>query len=91
MDFMAVGRPIMSPAAGEAEQIVRGAASGIVVAPEDPQALADGARWLREHPDDARSMGERVVSMRASVSARPRPSGSKRYSTTSSVADWSSG
>lgn len=59
MDFMAVGRPVILSAAGEAEQIVRKAGSGIVVAPEDPLALADGVRWLRDHPDEAREMGER--------------------------------
>ena len=59
IDFMAVGRPVILSAAGEAEDIVRRAGSGIVVAPEDPRALADGISWLRAHPDDARQMGER--------------------------------
>jgi glycosyltransferase involved in cell wall biosynthesis len=59
IDFMAVGRPVILSAAGEAEDIVERAGSGIVVPPEDPRALADGITWLRAHPDDAREMGER--------------------------------
>jgi glycosyltransferase involved in cell wall biosynthesis len=59
IDFMAVGRPVILSAAGEAEDIVERAGSGIVVAPEDPRALADGISWLQAHPDDAQQMGER--------------------------------
>jgi glycosyltransferase involved in cell wall biosynthesis len=59
MDFMAVGRPIILSAAGEAARIVDAAGSGIVVAPEDATALADGIRWLRDHPEEAARMGER--------------------------------
>lgn len=59
IDFMAVGRPIILSAAGEAERIVRTAGAGVVVEPEDPAALARAVRYLQEHPDEAREMGQR--------------------------------
>jgi glycosyltransferase involved in cell wall biosynthesis len=48
-------------AAGEAAELVRGGAAGLVVAPEDPRALADGllrAAGLGE--SGLREMGERA-------------------------------
>jgi len=59
IDFMATGRPVILAAAGEAATLAEGAGGAVVVAPEDPQALADAIEWVRTHPQEARAMGER--------------------------------
>jgi glycosyltransferase involved in cell wall biosynthesis len=58
-DFMAVGRPVIFSGRGEAARIVEQTGSGLVVEPEQPDALAQGAMWLAQHPREARGMGER--------------------------------
>jgi glycosyltransferase involved in cell wall biosynthesis len=59
VDFMAVGRPVVLAAAGESADLVDVAGAGLVVAPEEPEALAAAVRWLRDHPEEAAAMGER--------------------------------
>lgn len=59
IDSMAVGRPVILSAAGESARILESAGAGIVVAPEDPVALAQAVTWLKENPIEAREMGER--------------------------------
>lgn len=59
VDFMAVGRPVVLAAAGEAADVVTTAGAGLVVPPEDPAALAEAIRWLRDHPNEAAAMGAR--------------------------------
>jgi glycosyltransferase involved in cell wall biosynthesis len=54
---MAVGRPVLLAAAGEAAQLVDAARAGVVITPEDPTALADAVRRLRDHPEEAAEMG----------------------------------
>jgi glycosyltransferase involved in cell wall biosynthesis len=58
IDFMAVGRPIVLSAQGESARILNTAGAGVVVPPEDPEALANAVRWLSEHPAEAAKMGE---------------------------------
>jgi glycosyltransferase involved in cell wall biosynthesis len=45
-DAMIAGTPIVLSASGEARRVVERADAGLVVAPEDPAALADGVRTL---------------------------------------------
>jgi glycosyltransferase involved in cell wall biosynthesis len=59
IDFMAAGRPVLLAAAGESARILEVAGAGLVVAPEDPRALADSVRWLHGHPEEAAAMGQR--------------------------------
>jgi glycosyltransferase involved in cell wall biosynthesis len=59
IDFMAVGRPVVLSAAGEAARIVERSGAGLAVAPESPEALAEAIRWLAGHPAEAAEMGER--------------------------------
>ena len=59
IDFMAVGRPVILAAAGEAVRVLERAGGGIAVAPEDPDALAGAVRWLAAHPREAAEMGRR--------------------------------
>ncbi len=58
-EVLAAGRPVILAAHGEAAQLVRDAGAGLVVAPEDPPALADAFRRLRASPEDALQMGVR--------------------------------
>ena len=59
IDFMAVGKPVVLAAAGEAARLLEQAGAGVVVAPEDPDALAEAIRWLAAHPAGRQEMGER--------------------------------
>jgi colanic acid biosynthesis glycosyl transferase WcaI len=63
IDFMATGRPVILAAAGEPARLVERARAALVVPPEDPAALADAVRWVREHPEEATAMGERGRSL----------------------------
>jgi len=58
IDFMAVGKPVILSASGESARLLDRAGAGLVVAPEDPHALADAAQWLANNPAKARAMGE---------------------------------
>ncbi|HEY2777611.1 MAG TPA: glycosyltransferase [Gaiellaceae bacterium] len=58
IDYMAVGRPVVLSAAGEAARLLQRAGAGVVVPPEDPKGLAAALRRLAEHPEDAGRMGE---------------------------------
>ena len=58
-EVMAAGRPAILAARGEAAALVSRTGSGLVVAPEDPLALAQAFRELRAAPAQAREMGRR--------------------------------
>jgi glycosyltransferase involved in cell wall biosynthesis len=66
IDYMAVGRPVVLSAAGEAARLLSRAGAGVVVPPEDPQALAAALRGLADRGDDASGMGERGRAFAAS-------------------------
>jgi glycosyltransferase involved in cell wall biosynthesis len=57
IDFMATGKPVLLAAHGEAARILDIAGGGVVVAPEDPQALADAVRGLSAEPQRAAELG----------------------------------
>jgi glycosyltransferase involved in cell wall biosynthesis len=58
IDFMAIGKPVIVSAHGEAARLLERAGGGLVVAPENPEALADGAAWLAANPAAAGRMAE---------------------------------
>ncbi|HEY7962153.1 MAG TPA: glycosyltransferase family 4 protein [Solirubrobacteraceae bacterium] len=58
-EVLAAGRPAILALRGEAAQLVHDAGAGLVVAPEDPRALADAFRRLHENPREALAMGAR--------------------------------
>jgi glycosyltransferase involved in cell wall biosynthesis len=75
IDFMAVGRPVVLSAAGEAARILERSGGGLAVAPESPDELAGAIRWLAAHPAEAAEMGRRGRSfalrrLRSSQAAR---------------------
>jgi glycosyltransferase involved in cell wall biosynthesis len=59
IDFMAVGRPVILSAAGESARLLELAQAGVVVTPEDPDALADAVRWLAANREEGERMGQR--------------------------------
>ena len=57
--YMAAGRPIVAAVSAESEtgRFVNSRRVGLVVPPEDSQALAEAIRYLRQHPDEAGVLG----------------------------------
>lgn len=60
-DLCALGRPVVVAAAGEPQRLVSDGGAGLPVTPEDPVALAEAIRAIREDP---------LLSRRLSTSAR---------------------
>lgn len=58
-EAMAAGKPIVLAARGEAPALLQEAGSGIVVPPEDPDALAAAWRRLVQDPELRRNLGGR--------------------------------
>jgi colanic acid biosynthesis glycosyl transferase WcaI len=58
-EVLAAARPAILASRGEAATLVREAAAGLIVAPEDPQALAAAFRQLHANPEEAIAMGQR--------------------------------
>lgn len=56
-DAMAVGRPVLVAARGEAAELTRETGAGMVVEPEDGAALAEAVRALARDPARASEMG----------------------------------
>lgn len=59
IDFMATGRPVLLAAAGESARLLESVGAGLVVPPEDPEALADAVRRLASGSVDVAAMRER--------------------------------
>lgn len=61
-EAMAMGRPIvLSAPDGEAADIVRGTGAGIVLPPEDPQALAEAVKSLSQSPTAVAQLAQRAL------------------------------
>jgi glycogen(starch) synthase len=58
LEAMQMGRPIVATAVGGVPEAVLHGISGWIAPPQDIQALAEGMRFLLEHPDKAVEMGE---------------------------------
>lgn len=58
--YMAAGRPILAAVSAESEtgRFVKDHDVGIVVSPEEPKALADAVRFLRQNPHEADRLGQ---------------------------------
>jgi len=57
IEGMACGTPAICTAVGGMPEIVEDGVSGFVVPPNDPGALGEKIRWLRNHPVEADAMG----------------------------------
>lgn len=57
LEAMAAGRPVVLAARGEAARVLEGAGAGLVVAPEDPEALAGAFTALATDPQRRADLG----------------------------------
>jgi phosphatidylinositol alpha-1,6-mannosyltransferase len=55
----ASGLPVVAGNSGGVTDVVRDRENGLLVDPESPDRIADAIRFLLEHPEEARRMGER--------------------------------
>lgn len=70
---LAVGRPVLAALDGEGARIVRDADAGIVVEPDDPQSLANGAlALLRAGPAERARLGDNARAYAARHFGRDR-------------------
>ncbi|MEE9218117.1 MAG: glycosyltransferase [Acidobacteriota bacterium] len=58
LDALALRKPVCASAAGGIPEIIRDGENGVLVSPQDPEALAQGIRRLLDDPDAARRMAE---------------------------------
>lgn len=70
LEYMAAGRPILATRLPVVEEILAHGATAHLVRPGSAAALADGLRWLVEHPDAREALGARA---RAAALARFTP------------------
>lgn len=57
IEGMAAGLPVVASRVGGMEETVEHGRTGLLVSPDDPQALAEAIRWMIEHPKERREMG----------------------------------
>jgi len=58
LEGMAAGKPVVTTNVGGCAEAVVDGETGIVVPPENPEALAAALKYVLTHPDEARQMGE---------------------------------
>lgn len=68
--YMASGLPVLLAGEGEPQRLVETAEAGLVVAPEDPRALADGILSMKALPDTRRYAEAGAAHVRARYSRR---------------------
>jgi glycosyltransferase involved in cell wall biosynthesis len=67
LEGMACAKPVICSSAGSMPELVEDGVNGFVVPPGNVESLNEKLRWIRDHPDSARSMGaagrERALTM----------------------------
>lgn len=58
LEAMATARPVVATDHGGPREICVPGETGLLVPPDDPARMADAIRWMLEHRDRARAMGE---------------------------------
>lgn len=64
MEYMAAGLPVVATAVGGVPDVVADGQTGLLVAPQDPAALASAAATLLREPERAKAMGAAAVERR---------------------------
>jgi len=60
IEAMASGCPVVATRVGGVGELVQDGVTGRLVAPGDPEALAEAIEWALDHPADAQSMAQRA-------------------------------
>lgn len=58
-DYLAAERPVLLAIDGVIREVVEEAQAGIFISPGDPKALADAVRYLADHAQEGKEMGQR--------------------------------
>lgn len=58
-EAMASGRPVVATAVNGVRDLVAPGSTGLLAPPNDPAALAACVRWMLDHPEERREMGQR--------------------------------
>lgn len=58
LEAMAAGKPVVTTNVGGCAEAVADGETGVVLPPEDPEALAEALEYVLTRPDEARRMGE---------------------------------
>lgn len=57
IEAMAAGRPVIATRVGGIPEAVEHGKTGLLIPPDDPEALAQAIRWMVEHPGERERMG----------------------------------
>lgn len=59
VEYMAFGKPVVATTGGGTPEVVKDGETGLLVPPASPKALAKKIQYLLDHPETAKSMGEK--------------------------------
>ena len=59
-EAMASGRAVVATAVNGVPDLVVPGSTGLLAEPGNPSSLAEGVRWMLDHPSEARGMGDRA-------------------------------
>jgi len=60
LEGMACGTPAICTRVASMPEVVKDQVTGFITPPNDPDSLREKILWLRDHPEEARSIGERA-------------------------------